>query len=101
MPGDAVWQLEKGPQPSQLAATVERNVVPALGTGDYSAHCDHQDIGQRVLDLAAARIRNRPEMSRQPLGGCGLLPHLKEKRLPPATQLIGHGLFMRRLCLQL
>src|SRR3954471_24764028 len=31
--GDAVRQLEEGPQPGQLAATVERNVVPVLGAG--------------------------------------------------------------------
>src|SRR4028119_1899382 len=68
--GDAVRQLQKGPEPGQLAAAVERDVVPALGTGDHRAHSDHQDVGQPVLDLAAAAgILDRPETPNQPLDG--------------------------------
>src|SRR3954468_23772903 len=84
--GNAVRQFEKSPQPGQLAAPVEGNVVPALGTGDHGADRDHQDVGQRVLDLAAARIRNRPEMSHQPLDGHDPLPvPRREDHLPPGN----------------
>src|SRR3954466_10725847 len=96
MRGNAVRQFEKSPQPGQLAATVEGNVVPALGKGDHRADRDYQDVGQRVLDLAAARIRNRPEMSHQSLNGHDPLPPLKEGRSSPAQQLTGDQLFMRR-----
>src|SRR3954464_430918 len=86
MRGNAVRQFEKSPQPSQLAATVEGNVVPALGAGDHGADRDYQDVGQRVLDLAAARIRNRPEMSHQPLDGHNPLPvSRREDHLPPGN----------------
>src|SRR4051794_25255400 len=86
MRGNAVRQFEKSPQPGQLAATVEGNVVPALGAGDHGADRDHQDVGQRVLDLAAARIRNRPEMSHQPLDGHDpLLVSRREDHLPPGN----------------
>src|SRR3712207_6347640 len=61
--GDAVRQRQEGPEPGQLAAAVERDVVPALGAGDHGADRDHQDVGQPVLDLAAAAwIRDRPEI---------------------------------------
>src|SRR5215212_5757397 len=88
MRGNAVRQFEKSPQPGQLAATVEGNIVPALGAGDHGADRDHQDVGQRVLDLATARIRNRPEMSHQPLEGHDLLPiSRREDHLPPTNLL--------------
>src|SRR5918993_2160200 len=62
--GDAVRQRQDGPEPGQLAAAVERDVVPALGTGDHRTHSDHQDVGQPVLDLAAAaRIPDCLEMA--------------------------------------
>src|SRR3954465_4729898 len=92
MRGNAVRQLEEGAQPGQLAATVESDIVPALGAGGDGADRDHQDVGQMMLDLAAARIRNRPEMSHQPLDGHDLLPHLKEGRSSPARQSIGDRL---------
>src|SRR3954469_25225017 len=86
----------KGPQPSQLAATVERNVVPALGAGDHGADRDYQNVDQRMLDLASAtRIHNRPKMSHQPLDGHDLLPQLEEGRSSPVRQPAGDWLFMR------
>jgi hypothetical protein len=61
--GNAVWQVQEGAQPRQLAAAVERDVVPALSTGDHGADRNHQNIGQAMLDFAlAARILNNTEM---------------------------------------
>src|SRR4051812_22476061 len=57
--GNAVGQVQEGAQPCQLAAAVERDVVPALSTGDHGADCNHQNVDQAMLDLAlAARILN-------------------------------------------
>src|SRR5689334_5350084 len=61
--GDAVRKLQEGAEPSQLAATVERDVLPALGTGDHRAYGNHQDVAQAMLNLAVAtRIFNRAEI---------------------------------------
>ena len=53
--GNAVRQLQEGLQPGQLAAAIERDVVPALGTGDHRADRNDQDVDQPMLDLAAQR----------------------------------------------
>ena len=52
MRGDAVRQLQKRLEPAPLAAAIQRDVAPALGTGDYRAHRNHQDIEQEMPDLA-------------------------------------------------
>jgi hypothetical protein len=53
-------------QPCQLAAAVERDVVPALSTGDHGADRNHQNVDQAMLDFAlAARILNNTEMPNQ------------------------------------
>lgn len=65
---DAVGQGEKGLQPRQLVAAVQRNLVPALGTGDHRAHGDDQDVEQVMLDLACtARIFDAGKMLDQRL----------------------------------
>ena len=66
--GNAVWQVQEGAQPRQLAAAVKRDVVPAFSTGDHGADCNHQNIDEAVLDLArAAGIPDRTEMPNQAL----------------------------------
>jgi len=66
--GNAVWQLQKGLEPSQLAAAIQRDVVPALGARDHRAYRDDQDISQAVLDLAGtARVLDRAEILPQVL----------------------------------
>src|SRR3954452_21132426 len=66
--GDAVWQVQEGAQPRQLAAAVERDVVPALSTGDHGADRNDHNINQAVLDLARATgIPDRTEMPNQAL----------------------------------
>src|SRR3954469_15089402 len=52
--GNAVRQLQEGPQPVQFAAAVQGDVVPTLSTGDHRAHRNHQNVGQAMLDFAAA-----------------------------------------------
>src|SRR3954451_1098129 len=47
MRGDAVRQLQKRLEPGQLAAAIERDVAPALGTGD---HCTPRSPGYRAGD---------------------------------------------------
>src|SRR4051794_29100931 len=94
--GDAIRQLQKAPKPGQLAAAVEGDVVPTLGTGDHGADRDHQDVGQAMLDLAAAAwIHDRPEMPNQPLDGHALLPHLRRRRSSLDRQLTSERDFMR------
>src|SRR3954454_17773126 len=48
--GNGVSKAQERPQPAQLVTAIERDVVPALGTGDHSAHRDHQDIDQPIID---------------------------------------------------
>src|SRR3954453_11481501 len=68
--GNAVGQVQEGAQPPQLAAAVERDVVPALSTGDPGADRNHQNVDQVVLDFAlAARILNTTEMPNQAFDG--------------------------------
>jgi hypothetical protein len=68
MRGNAAWQVQEGAQPRQLATTVERDVVPALSTGDHGADRNHQNVNQAVLNLAlAAGILDRTEMPNQAL----------------------------------
>ncbi len=43
-------------EPSQLAAAIQRDVVPALSAGDHRAYRNDQDVAQAVLDLAAAYL---------------------------------------------
>src|SRR5690349_14751497 len=79
--GDAVRQLQKRLEPGQLAAAIERDVAPALGTGDHRAHRDHQDIEQAMLDLAAAAwVLDRTEVLHQGLDGHGPPPRRRESR---------------------
>src|SRR5215207_4606461 len=68
--GNAGWQIQEGAQPCQLAAAVERDVVPALSTADYGADRNHQNVDQAMLDFAlAARIRTNTEMPNQAFDG--------------------------------
>jgi hypothetical protein len=61
--GNAVRQLQNGPQPVQFAAAVQGDVVPALSTGDHRACRDHQNVGQAMRDFAAsARVCYRTKM---------------------------------------
>src|SRR4051812_24639355 len=81
MRGDAVRQRQKRLEPGQLAAAIERDVAPALGTGDHRAHRDHQDIEQAMLDLAAAaRVLDRTKVLHQGLDGHGPPPRRRESR---------------------
>ena len=58
--GNAVGQGQKGSQPAQLVATVERDVVPALRARDHRTHRDDQDVDQPMIDLAGTpRILER------------------------------------------
>ena len=41
---DAIGQLQKRPEPIQLAAAIQRDVVPALGAGDHRTHRNHQHL---------------------------------------------------------
>ena len=52
--GDAARQLEEALQPVPLAATVEGNVLEALGLADHGTDRDHQDVEQLVLDPPVA-----------------------------------------------
>jgi len=77
--GDAVRQIQERPEPSQLAAAIQRNVVPALGTGDDRAYRDHQHLNQAVLDLArAARVLDRNKILAQLLDRHASLPRNRE-----------------------
>ena len=44
--GNAVGQGQKGSQPAQLVAAIERDVVPALRARDHRTHRDDQDVDQ-------------------------------------------------------
>src|SRR6187397_2527966 len=50
--GNAVGQRQKRPQPTQLVAAIECNVVPALRARDHRTHRDDQDVDQPMIDLA-------------------------------------------------
>src|ERR1051325_9308536 len=64
--GNAVRQLQKGPQPVQFAAAVSGDVVPTLSTGDHRTYPNHQNVGQAMLDFAAAaRVCYRTKMLHQ------------------------------------
>ncbi len=78
--GNAVRQLQEGAEPNQLAAAIERNIVPAVSAGDHRADRNHQDVAQAVLDLAAAaRVLERVEILRQVLDRHVLLPRRCEE----------------------
>jgi len=77
--GNAVRQFQKGPEPSQLAAAIQGDVVPALGAGDHGTHGDHQHLDQAMLDLAgAARVLDRNKIPSQLLDRHALLPRNRE-----------------------
>ena len=77
---NAVGQLQKCLKPGQLATPIQRDVVPAFGTGDHRADRNHQDVAQAVLDLAAAAgIFDRVEILRQVLNRHALLPRRCEE----------------------
>jgi len=50
---DAIGQREKCIQPADLAAAIESDVFPTLGSRNHRTDRDHQDINQPVLDFAA------------------------------------------------
>src|SRR3954454_17399223 len=54
MRGNPIRHLEESSEPSQFAAAIERDVVPAVGAGDHRAYRDHQDLLQAMQDFAAA-----------------------------------------------
>ncbi len=54
---NAIGQGEKLTPPRELAATLQGNVLPVLGTGDHRTGGNHQNIHLPVLTLArTARI---------------------------------------------
>lgn len=54
---NAIGQGEKLTPPRELAATLQGNVLPVLGTGDHRTDSNHQNIYLRVLNLVrTARI---------------------------------------------
>jgi hypothetical protein len=64
--GDAVRQGEEVPEPSLLAAAVERDVLERLGLAQHGADRDHEDVEQPVLDLPlATRVLDRRELGDQ------------------------------------
>src|SRR4051812_46313033 len=79
--GNAVSQAQERPQPAQLVTAIERDVVPALGTGDHSAHRDHQDIDQPMINLAGTpRILKRRNVLDQLLNRHRRPPFVDEGR---------------------
>src|SRR4051812_41257936 len=79
--GNAVSQAQERPQPAQLVTAIERDVVPALGTGDHSAHRDHQDIDQPMINLAGTpRILKRRKVLDQLLNRHRRPPFVDEGR---------------------
>src|SRR3954452_20114829 len=79
--GNAVRQAQERPQPAQLVTAIERDVVPALGTGDHSAHRDHQDIDQPMINLAGTpRILKRRKVLDQLLNRHRRPPFVDEGR---------------------
>ncbi len=72
-------QFQERPGPGQLAAAIQRSVVPALGTGGHCAHRDGQHVNQAALDLAgAARVFDRAETLPQALDQQAPLPRRRE-----------------------
>src|SRR5690242_14388206 len=64
--GDAVRQGQEGLEPGLLAATVELDVLPALGAGDHGADRDRENIDQLVIAPARlARVAEPGEARRQ------------------------------------
>src|SRR5215210_1855842 len=79
--GNAVSQAQERPQPAQLVTAIERDVVTALGTGDHSAHRDHQDIDQPMINLAGTpRILKRRKVLDQLLNRHRRPPFVDEGR---------------------
>ena len=83
-------QFQERPEPGQLAAAIQRSVVPALGTGGHCAYRDGQHVNQAVLDLAgAARVFDRAETLPQALDRQALLPRRREGTSSRAVQRYG------------
>ena len=98
--GNAVRQIQKGLQPRQLVAAIQRDVVPTFRTRDHRANGDDQDIRQPVLDLAAtARIFDRTEVTRQVLDRHAPLPRHRKGTSSNVSiaQARGISCFTRRL----
>src|ERR1700712_1336078 len=75
----AIRQLQKRPKPHELTTAIQRDIIPALSTGDDGTHRNDQDINQEVLDLAgAARVVNRAKILCRVLDRHALLPHHRE-----------------------
>src|SRR4051794_11188468 len=86
---DAVGQAQERLQPRQLAAAVQRDVVPALGARDHRAHGDDQDIDQAMLDLArTARIFDRCKVLDQLLHRHRRPPFVAEEITGTACQTV-------------
>jgi hypothetical protein len=97
MRGNAVRQLQKGPQPVQFAAAVQGNVVPTLSTGDHRAHRNHQNVGQAMLDFAAAaRVCYRTKMLYQVLDRHNPLLLLTQEQVIRYQSRSADKNFMRR-----
>src|SRR4051812_34206274 len=87
--GNAVGQAQERLQPRQLAAAVQRDVVPALGARDHRAHGDDQDIDQAMLDLACtARIFDRCKVLDQLLHRHRRPPFVAEEITGTACQTV-------------